>query len=73
MNGSSKECKDQFCNPWSQAASQGAMRVLEGISISQCSYPSNSREMRTLEAMRNTMENLILNTLHPGRGQSTKK
>ena len=53
------ELREDFDRLWAQAMAQAAARVLEGINLSMDSHPSDSREARSLETMRSTVETLI--------------
>ena len=59
-SSSDKELREDFHRLWSQAMSQEAAKVLEGINTSLDALPSNSREARTLETMRSTLLSIIL-------------
>ena len=58
------ELREDFDRLWAQAMAQAAARVLEGINLSMDSHPSDSREARSLETMRNTLESLVQQSSH---------
>ena len=53
------ELREAFDCLWAQAMTQAAAKVLEGISLSMDSHPSDSREARSLETMRSTLESMV--------------